>query len=369
MSLDDLRRRIDTIDDQILTLLEQRAEVAASIAREKRDSKLPIVDPERERQVLDRLARKGAGHFPRAAIAAVYREVISACVAIQEPASIAYLGPEGTFTHIAARTLFGLAARYQEAATIDGVFDAVRRGVASYGVVPVENSTEGSVTHAVDALLEGGVSIRRELFLDVSHCLLSLASGITDVERVYSHSQALSQCRGWLTKNLGGAQLVQTPSTASAARQALADLRGAAVGSILAGDLYGLGVLRERIQDRADNATRFMMIAKEDAPPTGCDKTTLSFSLRDECGALRRVLDIFGTAGVNLSRIESRPSRQRAWEYVFLVDVEGHRSDANVSGAIAGLNAVCASVTLLGSYPRDLPATGGQDDHCSISGD
>jgi chorismate mutase/prephenate dehydratase len=299
----------------------------------------------------------------------VYREVISACVAVQEAIAIAYLGPEGTFTHIAARKLFGLAARYHEAATIDGVFDAVRRGIASYGVVPVENSTEGSVTHAVDALLEGGVCIRRELFLEVSHCLLSVAPRLTDVERVYSHSQALAQCRGWLAKNLGSAQLVQTPSTASAARQALADPRGAAVGSILAADLYGLGVLRQRIQDRTDNATRFVIVAQEDAPRTGCDKTTLGFSLRDECGALRRVLDVFDTAGVNLSRIESRPSRGRAWEYVFLVDVEGHRSDENVSSAIAGLHAVCASVTLLGSYPRDQPATGGQDDYSSISGD
>jgi chorismate mutase/prephenate dehydratase len=369
MSLDDLRHRIDTIDDQILALLEQRAEVAASIASEKRNSSLPIVDPERERQVLARLSARGTGHFPRASIAAVYREVISACVAIQEPTSIAFLGPEGTFTHIAARKLFGLAARYHEAASIDGVFDAVRRGITSYGVVPVENSTEGSVTHAVDALLEGGVLIRGEMFLEVSHCLLSRASRITEVERVYSHPQALLQCREWIAKNLASAQLVQTPSTASAARDALSDPKGAAIGSSLAGELYGLCVLRGRIQDRTDNATRFMMLAKEDAPRTGCDKTTLSFALRDACGALRRVLEVFDAAGVNLSRIESRPSREKAWDYVFLVDVEGHRTDETVSAAIAGLHTICASITLLGSYPRDLSAVGEQDDHCGISGD
>src|SRR4051794_7112129 len=175
MSLDDLRRRIDAIDDQILALLEQRADVVGGVAREKVAAGIPIYDPEREREVLERLGRRSAGRFPREAIVAVYREVMSACLAIQEPVTVAFLGPEGTFTHIAAHRLFGLAARYSEATSIDGVFDAVRRAAATYGVVPIENSTEGSVPHAVDALLEGGVKIRRELVLEVAQCLLSAA--------------------------------------------------------------------------------------------------------------------------------------------------------------------------------------------------
>jgi chorismate mutase/prephenate dehydratase len=352
MNLDDLRRQLDAIDDRILGLLEQRADVVAGVAHAKAEAGIAAYDPERERAVLERLAKKGAGRFPREAIVAVYREVMSACLSLQAQVSVAFLGPEGTFTHIAARELFGLAARYTEAATIEGVFDAVRREAAVYGVVPIENSTEGSVTHAVDALLEGGLFIRRELVLEVAHCLLSTADKLTAIERVYSHPQALAQCRGWLSKNLGAAQLVQTASTAGAAREAAADAAGAAIGSRLAGELSGLPVLRERIQDRAENATRFVVLGREDGRPTGGDKTTLGFALRDEPGALRRALEIFDAAGVNLSRIESRPSRREAWEYVFLVDVEGHRDDAPVARAVDALRARCESVTLLGSYPR-----------------
>ncbi|MFT3773987.1 MAG: prephenate dehydratase [Minicystis sp.] len=376
MSLDDLRRRINAIDDQILALLEQRADVVALVAREKQEKKLATHDPEREREVLERLADKGAGRFPREAIIAVYREVMSACLAIQAPLSVAFLGPEGTFTHIAARRLFGLAVKYSEATTIDGVFDAVRRGAAAYGVVPIENSTEGSVTHAVDALLDGGLLIRGELVVEVAHCLLSAASKLTAVERVYSHPQALAQCRGWLAKNLASAQLVQTSSTAGAAREAAGDPAGAAIGSSLAGELYSLPVLRERIQDRTENATRFVVLAREDAPRTGRDRTTLGFALRDEPGALRRTLEIFDAEGVNLSRIESRPSRQKAWEYVFLVDLDGHRDDPAVARAIARLREQSESVTMLGSYPRAASdgvarpggaVNGGEDDHRSVS--
>ncbi len=230
MNLDDLRLRIDAIDDEILALLERRADVVAGVARAKAEAGLAAYDPARERAVLERLAQRGAGRFPRESIVAVYREVMSACLSLQAPVAVAFLGPEGTFTHIAAREIFGLAARYAEAATIEGVFDAVRRSAVAYGVVPIENSTEGSVTHAADALLEGGLFIRRELVLEVSHCLLSNAERLTAVERVYSHPQALAQCRAWLAKNLSSAQLVQTSSTAGAAREASADAAGAAVG-------------------------------------------------------------------------------------------------------------------------------------------
>ena len=352
MNLDDLRSRIDAIDDEILSLLEQRADVVAGVARAKGEAGLPAYDPERERAVLDRLAGRGAGRFPRASIVAVYREVMCACLSIQAPVAVAFLGPEGTFSHLAARQIFGLAVRYVEAATIEGVFDAVKRSAALFGVVTFENSSEGSVTHAVDALLEGGLFIRREAVIEVSHCLLSAAERLTAVERVYSHPQALAQCRGWLAKNLASAQLVQTLSTAGATREAAADAGGAAIGSRLAGELSGLPILREHIQDRPENATRFVVLAREDGPRTGDDRTTLGFALRDEPGALRRALEIFDAAGVNLSRIESRPSRRAAWEYVFLVDLEGHRDDEAVGRAIRELRARCEWVTHLGSYPR-----------------
>jgi chorismate mutase/prephenate dehydratase len=352
MTLDDLRRSIDDIDDAILALLDQRADLARQVAKAKLETGAATYDPERERAVLARLEAKGGGRFPREAIRAVYREVMSACLAVQEPMTVAFLGPVGTFTHAAALDMFGLAVRYVEAATIDGVFDAVRRGDAAHGVVPIENSTEGSVTQAVDALIEGGVLIRRELLFEIEHCLMSTAAGVTHIERVYSHPQALAQCRIWLAKNLATAQLVQTPSTASAAREALADAAGAAIGSQFAAELYGLPVLRERIQDLTHNVTRFVMLAMEDGPRTGRDKTTLTFAVHDGPGALRRVLEVFDENGISLTRIESRPSRQKAWDYVFLAELEGHRDDVNVRTALATLADRCPMLRNLGSYPQ-----------------
>jgi chorismate mutase/prephenate dehydratase len=353
MPLSPLRQRIDDVDDRLLALLSERAELAREVAEAKRaaDAKR-FHDPERERQVLDRVAAKGAGQFPKDAIRVVFREVMSACLSLEEPIHVAFLGPEGTFSQMAAHRLFGLAARYQESTTIDGVFDAVRAGDCSAGVVPIENSTEGSVTVTADALLEGDLLIRQELVLEVSHCLLSRAANIAQVQRVYSHPQALAQCRAWLAKNLPGAQIVQTTSTAQAAHEAREDEVGAAIGSALAAEIHRLGVLRERIQDRAENATRFVVLSKEDAPRTGNDKTTIAFSVKDGRGALRQVLSIFEDSGVNLTRIESRPSRQKAWDYVFMADLAGHRSDAPVAAALERARAHCPLVRVFGSYPR-----------------
>ena len=352
MSLDDLPRSIDAIADEILVLLDQRATIARETALAKRGAHVATYDPEREREVLARLEAKGAGRFPREAIRAVYREVISACLALQTPMKVAYLGPAGTFTHAAAREFFGLSVRYVEAATIEGVFDAVRRGDVAHGVVPIENSTEGSVTEAVDALIDSDLLIRRELVTQINQCLLSTAAGVTEIKRVYSHPQALSQCRRWLAANLAGAQLVQTPSTSAAAREALADAEGAAIGGRLAAELYALPVLCERIQDQSSNVTRFVMLATEDAPRTGNDKTTLAFAVRDGRGALLRALEVFDERDINLTRIESRPSRQKAWDYVFLADMEGHRDDDNVRRATEVLVERCPMLKPLGSYPR-----------------
>lgn len=266
---------------------------------------------------------------------------------------VAFLGPAGTFTHAAAWELFGRRARYAEQPTIDDVFDAVRRETTGYGVVPIENSTGGSVAHAADALLEAnGVVIQRELLLQVRQCLMSRAPALDAVTRVYSHTQALMQCRGWLATRLRGVQLVQAESTAAAAQRAVADAGSAAIGSALAAELYGLPVLRDDIQDRAENATRFALIATADGPPTGDDKTTVAFAVHDGRGALLRVLQVFDDHGINLTRIESRPSRQRAWDYVFLVDLEGHREDDDVGAALALLAERCPMLRILGSYPR-----------------
>jgi chorismate mutase/prephenate dehydratase len=357
--LDELRRDIDAIDEEILKLLERRARAAEHVAEAKRSAGLAsYYDPERERAVLDRLASRGADPFPRGAIRSVWREIMSGCLSVEEPVTVAFLGPAGTFSHVAARNLFGLAARYREATSIDGVFDMVRRGDALSGVVPVESSIEGSVTHTLDALVDGDLLIRQEFVLEVSYCLLSRAPGLTAVERVYAAPHALSHCRLWLAKHLPAAQIVQTSGATVATREAVADERAAAVGTRLTAELSGLSVLGDRIQDRSESATRYVVLAREDAPRTGRDKTTLAFSLPDAAarGALRRVLEIFDGHGINLSRIESRP-RGKAWEYLFLVDVEGHRSDAAIASVIGQLRARCEIVKVLGSYPQHADRT------------
>jgi chorismate mutase/prephenate dehydratase len=357
-SLGDARARIDALDDSILGLLEQRADVAREVAAVKRAAQLEVFhDPERERHVLERLVERGA-RFPPDAVRAVFREVMSACLSVEEPLRVAYLGPEGTFSQMAARRLFGLQARYRECATIEAVFDAVQSKDATYGVVPFENSTEGAVSMTSDALLEGELLIRQEYVLPVSHCLLTRATSLAAIHTVYSHPQALAQCRTWIAKHLPRAQVVQTTSTAAAAREAHGDERAAAIGADLAAELHDVPILRQGIQDRRENATRFVVLAHEDAPPSGRDRTTLAFGVAHKEGALRRVLTDFETAGVNLTRIESRPSRKAPWQYVFLVDVEGHRADPALAGALRRAQKSAAFLKVVGSYPRAEPPTG-----------
>ncbi|MBX3269071.1 MAG: prephenate dehydratase [Sandaracinaceae bacterium] len=349
-----IRERIDAVDARLLELLAERADLVAAIADAKRASGLSTVDPERENLLLRKVLERGAGRFPREAIVAVFRAIMSASVSLQASVSVAYLGPAGTFSHLAARTLFGYAPRYLETVTIEGVFDAVRTGSASYGVVPFENSTEGSVAGVIEGLLVGGLFIRREVVLPIEHCLMGRATSLLEVERVYSHPQGLAQCREWLHRNVPRAQLVHTDSTAAAAREARRDTAGAAIGSTVAAELQGLDVLASRIQDHAGNETRFVMIGTERARPTGDDKTTIVFAIKDEesRGALRRILALIDEAGVNMTRIESRPRRGAAWRYLFVVDVEGHADDPPVAAAIARLEERCEGVTVLGSYPR-----------------
>jgi chorismate mutase/prephenate dehydratase len=265
---------------------------------------------------------------------------------------VSYMGPAGTFSHVAARTAFPGGA-YIEAPTIASVVDQVASGKADFGVVPIENSTEGSVTPTLDALLEGSVHIRAELVVDIALCLLARHTDRSQFRRVASHPQPLAQCRHWLARELPQATPFPTASTVVAAREALADDTVAAVAGRLAAELHGLTVVAENIQDRPENATRFVVLAQTDADdPTGHDKTSVVFSTRHERGALRRALEIFDDAGINLTRIESRPAFGRRWEYVFFTDLEGHRRDPAVAAALARLGTVCGSVRVLGSYPR-----------------
>jgi chorismate mutase/prephenate dehydratase len=351
-----LRDRIDALDNEILARLNLRARAAMDIAEAKRGLGVGMHDPEREQRILQRLERMleedPQAAFPRSAVRPVWREVMSACLSLEQPLSIAYLGPPGTFTHMAACKAFGLGAHYMEANTIPGVFEAVARGRVTYGVAPIENSTEGGVTFTYDSLLDSDLMIRQELVLDVAHCLIGQNKDLGSIERVYSHPQALAQCRNWLSKNLPSAQLVVSSSTTLAAREAAADATSAAVASRMAAEIAGLLVIRESIQDYEQNATRFVVLGKTDAPPTGRDKTTIVFSTPDERGALRRVLEIFDAEQINLTRIESRPGRKKLWDYVFFTDLEGHRTDPAVQRALGRLKGACRMTKVLGSYPR-----------------
>src|SRR6185312_17083727 len=347
-----LRQAIDSLDDKLVELLNERARLVQEVGAIKAQLKQPFYVPERERQILERLQQANTGPFPTEALRPVFSEIISACLSLEHPLRVAFLGPEATFTHMAARTRFGLSARYVPAATVAGVFTEVEKGMADLGVVPIENSTEGVVNSTLDVLIDSELCITAEIATTVSHCLLTRSGTLDGVQKVYSHPQALAQCRQWLSANLPTVAQIEVASTALAARLTRDDPVAAAVASELAGQLYDLKVARKKIEDEVRNVTRFLVIGREAAPATGRDKTSILFSLKDEAGVLYKVLQPLADAGLNMSRIESRPSRKKLWDYVFFIDVDGHRSEAPVQAAIAALEERCQFVKVLGSYPR-----------------
>ncbi|HVV50084.1 MAG TPA: prephenate dehydratase [Polyangia bacterium] len=348
-----LRAKIDAADDEILRLLNQRAGYVGRVADLKTAISVPFYVPSRERQIAERLAAANPGPFPSDSIRSVFQEIFSACLTLEKRVRVAYLGPEGTFSDIAVKKQFGLSARSVPMGTIPSVFEEVERGNADYGVVPVENTTEGMITHTLDTFLDSDLKVCAEIALEVNMCLLARPDvTIGQIERVYSIPVALAQVRRWLSANLPHATLVESRSTAEAARLARDDARGAAVGSELAAKLNELVVLRRKIEDLAHNMTRFLVLGRDQAEPTGRDKTSLLLVTRDEAGILYRVLGAFAQRGLNMTKIESRPSRRRAWEYVFFVDIDGHERDAPVAAAIADVRQASETVKVLGSYPR-----------------
>ena len=351
-TLPELRQAIDAVDDRLLELLNERARLVKEVGALKAQAGAQFYVPDRERQILERLQAHNQGPFPTEGIRAVFSEVISACLSLEHPLRVAFFGPEATFTHMAARSRFGLSARYVPAATIGGVFAEIEKGLADLGVVPIENSTEGVVNSTLDMFMDSGLAISAEIVLRISHCLLSRAGSIDQIQKVYSHPQALAQCRTWLSHNLPRAALIEVASTALAARLAKDDPVAGAVASELAGQLYDLRVAKQRIEDEVNNATRFLVIGREAAKPTGRDKTSLMLSVKDTPGILYKVLEPLAVEGVNMTRIESRPSRKRAWDYVFFVDIDGHVSEERVQRAMRGLGRACEQVKVLGSYPK-----------------
>ena len=344
-----LRESIDALDARLVKLLSERARLAQKVGHVKQGG--GVYRPEREAQVLRRVVKLNPGPLPDAALQRVYTEIMSACRALEDQMTVAYLGPEGTYSQEAAIKHFGAVGPLAPCASIDDVFRRVETGAIGYAVVPVENSTEGAVGRTLDLLLSTGAKVCGEVMLPIRQCLMSKAKSKAAVRKVYSHMQSLAQCQQWLVRNLPHAQTAAVVSNAEAARLAAGERGAAAIASKTAAELYGLTILARNIEDEAKNTTRFLVLAAHDALRSGKDKTSLVLSTRNVPGAIHELLTPLAVNGVSMTRLESRPARTGLWEYVFYVDIEGHREDQNVSRALAELESKAAVFKNLGSYP------------------
>jgi chorismate mutase/prephenate dehydratase len=354
--LEPIRAKIDQLDHQLVELVNRRLTLASEIGRIKRDAGGEIYVPEREDAVLRKVVGENRGPIKDDALRAIYREIMSAAIALEKPLLIAYLGPEASNTHAAAMKKFGASVDYHAMATIGDIFTAVEKGESDLAVIPIENSTEGSVRETLDSFVESDLKIVGQLHLEITHALIS-RSTLEGIKRVYSKDQALAQCRHWLQRHLPHAQLVDAPSTSRAVEIAKEDPEAAAVAGELAAAHYQVPILARHIQDKADNTTRFFILGRKPAGPVGGGKdiTSLIVSLGDEAashsGALLKMLMPLAERGINLSKIESRPSKKRPWDYYFFLDVTGHHEDAPMKAALSDLRKFCPMVKWLGSYP------------------
>ena len=347
-----LRQEIDAVDDRILECLNQRASLVMQVGALKSESRSDFHVPSREREIYERLTAANTGPFPAEAVRGVFREIISASLALESPMKVAFLGPKATFSHLATMQQFGLSAELVPLKSIPAVFEDVEKGRALYGVVPVENSTEGVVSHTLDMFMESNLQITSEILLEVHHDLLSRTGRLEDIKKIYSHAQPIAQCRQWIDDNLAGVPAVDVASTAVAAQIASEDYTAAAIASELAASMYDLKVVRSRIEDQVNNFTRFLVISRKGCERSGNDKTSVMFSVKDEPGILCRMLEPFAKRSINLSKIESRPFKSKAWEYIFFLDLFGHISDPEVAAALEELKGCCQFIKILGSYPR-----------------
>lgn len=352
--LSELREKIDAIDAQLLQLMNQRAECALEVAKTKlaQGETGSFYRPDRESLVLRRIQELNQGPLSGDTAVRFFRELMSACLALEKPLEVAFLGPEGTFTQQAAFKHFGHAVKTIPAATINEIFDRVESGNCQFGVVPVENSTEGVISYTVDRLLTSSLKICGEVEIRVHQNLMGLAENLAEITEVYSHSQSLAQCKRWLNKYLPHAKLIAVNSNAEAARLASTNKNAAAIAGIAAAEVYNLPVVAINIEDEANNTTRFIIIGEQVSAPTGKDKTTLVLSTNNQAGALYNTLEPFASAGVCMVNIESRPSRQGLWDYVFFIDIEGHSEDEKVATALSSLKDKVNMLKLLGSYPK-----------------
>jgi chorismate mutase/prephenate dehydratase len=351
--LSDYRKEIDRIDDEILRLLNERSKSVIEIGKLKKqqDADAHLHTPAREAEIIERLVKQNSGPFPSDAIRPLYREIMSASLSLEGPQKVAYLGPRATFTHMACMQKFGSSAQYVPVNSIKEVFSEVERGRANFGVVPIENTTEGVVNHTLDMFIDSNLLIYGEVLQEVSHHLLSKSGVAEDVKKICSHPHAIAQCRNWLETNMPHVPASEVASTARAAELCLDDPSIAAIASELAAQLYGLKIIKSRIEDNLNNFTRFLVLSQKPPQRTGKDKTSLMLSIKDKVGALYDLLRPFASHGLSMTKIESRPSRRKAWEYIFFVDVEGHIEEERVKKAVEEITGRCLFMKVLGSYP------------------
>ena len=353
-SLDAIRQQIDALDAKIQDLISERARLAQQVAEVKQAQGDDAVyyRPEREAAVLRNVVARNKGPLSGEEMARLFREIMSACLALEKPMQVAFLGPEGTFTQAAAFKHFGHSVITVPMAAIDEVFREVESGAANYGVVPVENSTEGVINHTLDMFMQSSLTICGEVDLNVHHNLLAQQSDLQGITKIYSHQQSLAQCREWLDANLPGVERVAVSSNADAAKRAAKESGAAAIAGEIAAEIYGLKIVHANIEDNPENITRFLIISKQATPPSGDDKTSLLISAPNRPGALYQLLAPFAKNNISMSRIESRPSRLANWEYVFFVDINGHREDKKIAECLDALRSDATMVKVLGSYPR-----------------
>lgn len=351
MNIDELRHKIDELDQKIIALLNERATLAQQIGKIKQSTQSPFYVPEREKAVLDKLVQINTGPLNERAIRSIYREIMSAIRSLEKPTSVAFLGPKDTFSHMAALRVFGASAEYHPLPSFADVFTEVERKRIDYGVVPIESSTGGSVSDTLDLFINSNLKIINEVLLHITQNLLANCP-LDQIRRVYSKDNALLQCRNWLRANLPGVELIEVSSTAEAARRASQEPQTAAIASKLAAQTYNLDIVAERIEDTPHNYTRFVVLGHQIVQPTGDDKTSLLVAIKDKPGALYNFLMPFAQAGVNLTRIESRPSREKPWEYVFFIDFLGHIQDEKIQKVLDEVSDRARNLKILGSFPR-----------------
>ena len=352
--LADIRKRIDEIDAAVQELVSERAECArkvAEIKREQGDTE-HFYRPEREAQVLRKVQQRNKGPLSDEAIAGIFREIMAVCLALEKPLKVAFLGPKGTYTHSAAVKHFGSQIESEPVASIEEVFRLVEAGGANFGVVPVENSSEGVINHTLDLFMKSSLTISGEVELRIRHNLMTRETDTANIDRVYAHQQTLAQCRIWLDANLPNAERIAVRSNAEAVILAQEHDRSAAIAGNMAVELYNLPVMYADIEDEPDNTTRFVVIGKYQSPPSGADRTSLLVFAHNKPGSLFSLLEPLAKRDISMSNIESRPSRRGVWEYVFFIDIDGHRDESNVAEAIMDIEKASAMVTVLGSYPR-----------------